>query len=225
MDGIFLSPVYRMQTDAPIYRELLTRRTPTLILGQRAAFCSQFPCVEPDDLAGSHKLTKHLLDLGHRRIAFFAGHVASPSAQERFEGYRRALREVDLDVDEKLIFQAGSTIEDGAKAALEMINESTRATAVQADNDLVAIGAANAFLNQGVKIPDDLSVTGFGNVLAAEYFRVPLTTVRQPKFRLGVAAMEAMQLLLGGGRPQTKRLPADLIVRSSTAAPAKKAAA
>ena len=223
VDGLFISPVYRMPTDSAVYRELAVRKTPTIILGHRAAFCSQFICVEPDDLTGSYHLTKHLLELGHKRIAFFAGQVASPASQERFEGYRRALREAAQEVDEKLIFQAGSTIEDGTKAALQMMNETVNATAVQADNDLVAIGAAQTFLSQGLKIPEDLSVAGFGNILTAEHFRVPLTTVRQPKHRLGTAAMEAMSLLLRGERPEPKRLAADVIVRDSTSVPPGKA--
>ena len=100
-----------------------------------------------------------------------------------------------------------------------MLNEGTDATAVQAVNDLVAIGAANVFLNQHIKIPEELSVVGFGNVLIAEYFRVPLTTIRQPKFRLGVAAVNSMLKLMQGRRPESKRLPAEIVVRSSTAVP------
>jgi DNA-binding LacI/PurR family transcriptional regulator len=83
-------------------------------------------------------------------------------------------------------------------------------------NDLVAIGAADALLNQGVRIPQDLSVAGFGNVLVSEFFRVPLTTVRQPKLRLGSVAMELMQKLLEGERPASVRMPAELTVRAST---------
>ena len=219
VDGLFISPVYRLAPDAPVYRQLLRRGVPTVILGHCAPFCSQFVNVETDDLTASYAVAQHLLQLGHVRIAFFAGPPATPWAQERFEGYRRALREASLDVDDRLVFQAGNTIEDGAKAALQMMNEVTKATAVQAVNDIVAIGAANMFLNQGIQIPQDLSVVGFGNILTSEYFRVPLTTVRQPKFRLGSAAMDSMLKLLRGERPEPRRLPADLLVRASTAAP------
>jgi DNA-binding LacI/PurR family transcriptional regulator len=90
---------------------------------------------------------------------------------------------------------------------------------VQAANDLIAIGFADAILNQGIRIPNDLSVVGFGNMLASEYFRVPLTTVRQPKFRLGTAAMDIMIQIMRGQPVESKRLPAELVVRASTAAP------
>ncbi|MDB6126092.1 MAG: Transcriptional regulator, LacI family [Pedosphaera sp.] len=221
VDGIFISPVYRLSPDAPIYQALQARKTPVVILGHAAPFCRQFASVESDDILGSYAITQHLLQLGHRNIAFFAGPHGAPWSQERFEGYRRALRESGLEVDDRLIFQAGNSIEDGAKAALQFMNEATSATAIQAVNDLVAIGCANTLLNQGIKIPQDLSVVGFGNILTSEYFRVPLTTIRQPKFRLGSAAMDSMMKLLQGERPEVKRLRAEIVVRSSTAAPAK----
>src|SRR5437588_3000814 len=216
VDGLFLSPVYRLATEAPVYQELLAQRVPTLILGHLVPFCQHFANVEPDDLLGSYAITQHLLKLGHKRIAFIAGPPATPWTQERFEGYRRALREEGIEIDEKLVFQAGHSIEDGAKAALQLINESSDATAVQAVNDLVAAGCAEELLRQGLRIPTDISVTGFGNVLLSEHFRVPLTTVRQPKFRLGSAAFDSMLQLLRGQKPEGKRLSAELVVRASS---------
>ena len=221
VDGLFVSPVYRMESEARIYQELLNRKVPTVLLGAPAQFCSQFASVQVDDIAASQAATRHLLELGHTHIAFLTGPLAAPWAQARYEGYQRALRDAGRQVDDKMVFQAGSTIEDGTKAALQMMNENCRATAVQAVNDLVAIGCANTLMNQGVRIPQDRSIMGFGNILTAEYFRVPLTTVRQPKFRLGVAAMDAMRQLLKGERVESKRQSAELILRASTAPPGK----
>lgn len=219
VDGIFITPVYRMESDARVYRDLLASKTPTVLLGSPAAFCSQFISVSTDELPASYALTKHLLDLGHRRIAYFTGPLPAIWAQERYEGFRRAHRELGLDVDDALVFHAGSTIEDGNKAALQFANEKCNATAIQACNDMVAIGAADTLLRQGIRIPQDLSLVGFGNILAAEYFRVPLTTSRQPKHRLGTAAIEMMVLLLRGERPESRRLPSELLVRDSSTAP------
>jgi len=219
VDGLFVVPVYRLDQKAPIYDELEKHGIPTVLLGHKAPFCQNFVNVETDDIGSSYLATKHLLKLGHRRIAFLAGHQSSPSSQERLEGYRRALKEAGVEYDDRRIFVAGATIEEGRNAALQMLNESCDATAVQAVNDLVAIGAANVFLDQGLKIPDDISVMGFGNVLTSEHFRVPLTTVRQPKFRLGVAAMESMNMLIAGEKPETQRLSAEVLERESTAAP------
>ena len=216
IDGLFISPVYRLAPTAPIYEELKRRKMPTVILGHCGPFCSQFANVESDDVAASESATSHLIQLGHKQIAFLSGPLGSPWAHERLEGYRRALREANIEPDDRLVFSAGLTIEDGKNAALQIINESLQITAVQAVNDLVAIGAATVFLNQGIKIPQDLSVVGFGNVLAAEHFRVPLTTLRQPKHRMGDAAVDCMLQLLEGKSPTSQRLSADLVIREST---------
>ncbi|MGH7975067.1 MAG: LacI family DNA-binding transcriptional regulator [Limisphaerales bacterium] len=219
VDGIFISPVYRFEAEARIYQEILVRKIPTVLLGPPASFCKNFPAAETEELLASQSAAQHLLKLGHKRIAYLTGPPTAPWAHERFEGYRRALREANLDVDDKLVFQAGGTIEDGTKAALQLLNESCGATAVQAVSDLVAIGCAETLLAQGLKIPEDISIVGFGNLWTTEYFRVPMTTVRQPKFRLGIAAVEMMMNLLRGQPVQSKRLPAELIERKSTAPP------
>ncbi len=216
VDGLFISPVYRMSPASPIYQQLEARAIPTVLLGHSAPFCSQFVGVETDNTLASYTATCHLLELGHRRIAFFGGSAVSPSSQECFEGYRRALREKQIEVDDRLVFAAGTSIEDGEKAGLQMVDEGMKATAVQAVSDSVAVGAASVLLRQGFSIPRDVSVVGFGNILLSEFFRIPLTTLRQPKFRLGIAAMELMQKMLIREPVATRRLEAELIVREST---------
>lgn len=219
VDGLFVSPVYRFEAQARVYQEITTRKIPTVLLGHPAPFCKHFPGVEIEEQLASYHVTKHLIGLGHRKIAYFTGPPAAPWAHERFEGYRRALREANIEPDDNLVFASGNTIEDGVNTALQMLNEGCHPTALQAVSDLVAIGAAETLIQQGIKIPDDISVAGFGNILVAEHFRVPLTTVRQPKFRLGVAAVDSMMALLRGETVTTKRLPAEIIERKSTAAP------
>jgi len=211
VDGLFVSPVYRYEAEARIYQEIKARATPVILLGPPAPFCRSFASIEIEELIASYNMTQHLLKLGHKRIAYLTGPPAAPWAHERFEGYRRALREAGIEVDDKLVFQAGNTIEEGTKATLQFLNENCRATAIQAVSDLVAIGCAETLYSQGIRIPEDISLVGFGNVLAAEYFRVPLTTVRQPKFRLGIAAVDAMMSLIRGEKIQPKRLTAELI--------------
>ena len=219
VDGLFITPVYRFEAEVRIYQEIVVRKVPTVLLGSPAPFCKNFVSIEIEELVASYNVTKHLLQLGHKKIAYLTGPPAAPWSHERFEGYRRAFREAGLEVDDKLVFAAGSTLEDGAKAALQMLNEGCHPTAVQAVSDLVAIGCAEALLQQGLKIPDDLSVAGYGNILAAEFYRVPLTTVSQPKYRLGIAAVETMMNLIRGEKVPSRRLPAELVLRQSTAAP------
>jgi len=219
VDGLFVTPVYRFEAEARIYKEIAARKVPTVLLGPPAPFCKNFPGVEIEEQIASYNVTKHLLGLGHKNIAYFTGPTAAPWAHDRFEGYRRALREAGLQPDDKYVFQSGNTIEDGVNAALQMLNENCQPTAIQAVSDLVAIGAATTLLQQGIRIPEDISVAGFGNILVAEHFRVPLTTVSQPKLRLGLAAVEMMMGLIRGESVPTRRLPAELVERKSTAAP------
>jgi len=219
VDGLFVRPVYRPDNTAVIYDELLGHGTPTVILGHRALFCSEFPNVQTDDLTGAQLATQHLLDLGHKRIACFTGPTFSPWAQERYEGYRRTLIDAGLEADEKYIFHAGSTIEEGEKAALQLINERPAITAIVAVNDLVAIGASNVLLDQGVEIPRNISIVGFGDILNAENYRIPLTTIDQPKYRRGIASMDMMTDLLEGKTGGSKRLAAELVIRESTMKP------
>jgi len=216
VDGLFLSPVYRLDPTSAIYQELSAKRIPTVLLNHGAPFCEDIPSVATDDFSASQSATRHLLELGHRRVAFFTGVHHAPGSKERLQGYQRALQDAGMELDDRLIFTAGTTVEEGEKAALQMMQEKTGATAVQAYNDLVAVGASNIFLNQGLRIPQDLSVVGFGNILVSEHSRVPLTTLRQPKFRLGIVAMELMTALLRHQPVVSKRLPAELVIRQSS---------
>jgi LacI family transcriptional regulator len=219
VDGLFITPVYRYEAEARIYQEITARKIPTVLLGPPAQFCKNFISVEVEEVTASYNATKFLIGLGHKKIAYLTGPPAAPWAHERFEGYRRALREAGIEIDDKLVFAAGNNIEDGTKAALQMLNENCRPTAIQAVSDIVAIGCAETLLAQGIKIPEDVSLIGFGNVLTAEFYRVPLTTIRQPKFRLGIVAMESMLGLIRGEKIQSKRLGAELVERKSTAPP------
>jgi LacI family transcriptional regulator len=218
VEGILVTPVYRLSQDASVYAELQRCGIPTIVLGHRVTFCSRFCGVETDDVHGSMLATQHLLSLGHRRIAFLSGPPVSPWAWERLEGYRRALREAEIEPDDRLVFSAGATIEEGEKAALQLLHETTGVTAVQAVNDFVAIGAAAVLGRQGIRIPEDMSMIGYGDILMSGHYRVPLTTIHQPKFSLGLTAMELMFEAMRGARPESRRLPVSLVVRGSTAA-------
>jgi len=110
VDGLFITPVYRLEAEARIYQEIVARKIPTVLLGSPAPFCKNFPAIESEELVSSYNATKHLIELGHKQIAYFTGPPAAQWAHERFEGYRRALREAGLQPDDKLVFQSGNTI-------------------------------------------------------------------------------------------------------------------
>ena len=216
VDGIFLSPVYRMESEVAVYQELKKRGIPTVIMGPLAEFCGDFVNVQTLGNESAFSMTQHLIDLGHKRIAFFAGPRFSTRAISRQEGYQRALRENGLEEDPSLVFNGGTTIIEGSNAAKHFLEEKTQATAIQTVNDLVAIGAANIFLDHGLKIPDMLSIAGFGNILSSEHCRVPLTTIRQPKFRMGMAAFDSMLKLIAKEQAKPQRMVGEVLVRQST---------
>lgn len=219
VEGLFVVPVPRLGEGPPIYHELSRLNVPVVVVGPSPGYCNGFARVTTDETTASREMTQHLLGLGHRRIAYLAGHTVSPSAQARLEGHRRSLRDAGVEGDDRLVFQAGTTLEEGFQATLELIRESPGVTAIQAVNDLVAMGALNALFSQGIRVPEDVSVAGFGDILGADTARVPLTTMREPMFRLGTAAMEAMQKLVRGEGTDSQVLRAELLIRRSTAAP------
>jgi DNA-binding LacI/PurR family transcriptional regulator len=124
-----------------------------------------------------------------------------------------------LDVDDRLVFQAGRTVEEGARATEQMLDEGADADAVQASTDLVAIGCIGDLLARGYRVPGDFSVTGFGDISLARHFQIPLTTVSEPLARIGTAAVAALSQLLRQSPPTLHPLPAPLVVRQSTGIP------
>ena len=154
VDGLFITPVYRFEAEARIYQEIVARKIPTVLLGSPAPFCKNFAQRRNRGTRSPATTSPSIcIGLGHKKIAYLTGPPAAPWSHERFEGYRRAFREAGLEVDDKLVFAAGSTLEDGTKAALQMLNEGCHPTAIQAVSDLVAIGCAETLLQQGFKIP------------------------------------------------------------------------
>lgn len=216
VDGILISPVYRLEPVSKVYDELFEKNIPTVLLGHPADFCQKFPAVVSNDLELSYNATKYLLSLGHRRIAFFASHGFHPWSTYRLNGYTRALNEAGIEIDERLILAVGSKIEDGYAAAEQIISEGVEFTAIQAVNDLVAIGAMNCLFKKGIKVPEKVSIVGFGNILISENCRVPLTTINQPKYRLGSAAFDMLILKMLGKTVESKSLDGELIIREST---------
>lgn len=221
VEGILIWPAIRLASTADVFDELRRRRVPVVMLSPPPPAGAGFLSVTSHDLPASQEAARHLLGLGHRRIVYFRGPAPSMRAQERFEGYRLALRESGQEVDDRLVFNAGNTVEDGSAAVLQMLHEGIRPTAIMAVNDAVAVGAGEALRQQGLRVPEDVSLVGFGNIPLAAFFRVPLTTVRQPKRELGMAAVDVMARALRGEAVLSARLPAQLVIRDSTAPPAR----
>ncbi len=221
IEGLFLVPVGPAAVAAQHHVHLRRRQVPAVVLGYGPAMASDesLHAVGADETAASRLVTDHLIGLGHRQIVFLAGPSLSASARARFDGYRQALRSSGIDLDERLVFGAGLTMADGVRAVERMLSESVRATAVQAVNDMVAIGAMDGLVKRGCSVPGDWSLAGFGDLPLSGFGRIPLTTVGEPKHQLGKAAVQVMASLLRGESPVSVLLPTELIVRSSTGPP------
>ncbi|MBI5031720.1 MAG: LacI family DNA-binding transcriptional regulator [Chloroflexi bacterium] len=176
-----------------------------------------------DNVAGAYAAIQHLLELGHRRIGMVSAPPGISVGTERQRGYENAMHDYGIAVDAMLI-QPGNFKENGGyQAASKLLELKPRPTAIFAANNLMTMGAYQAISDKGLRIPDDISVIGFDDMPWFGLVHPPLTAVRQPTYEIGAQAAELLfARLLDSTTPiQRKILQPELIVRSSTAAPAR----
>ncbi|OZB84349.1 LacI family DNA-binding transcriptional regulator [Microbacterium sp. 13-71-7] len=167
---------------------------------------------------GARAATAHLVALGHRRIAHLRGRTDLESAHQREDGYRRALDEAGIPFDPALVVDGGYRAAASTAGAHALLDLADPPTAVFAANDLSAIEMIRVAAERGLRVPDDLSVVGFDDVPEAAAHTPQLTTVRQPLAEMGAAAVNLLLAMLDGAPREHVRMPAELIVRNSTAA-------
>ena len=178
-----------------------------------------------DNHAGIRRALEHLVSLGHRRIAFIKGHKDSADTEDRWNAFVAAARSLSVKVDPKLVVQLErlgaqqiSAIEEGESCAQQLLARQRAFTALMAFNDLSAIGAINRFREHGWRIPQDLSVVGFDDVVAARIVYPALTTLQQPLQLMGqMAAREVINVITHGGKEERLVLTPQLVIRKSTA--------
>jgi DNA-binding LacI/PurR family transcriptional regulator len=181
------------------------------------------PSVVIDDVAGGEMATRHLLELGHREIAFIGDKPPDPfrfhSSRDRTRGYERALARTGVEVRPDYV-RAGTHNRHVARSiAIELLTTARRPTAIFAASDTQALGVLEAARDLGIRVPEELSVVGFDDVELASY--AGLTTVRQPLFESGRRGAELLLRALEGDPPPvlTEQLPLELVVRQTTAPP------
>jgi LacI family transcriptional regulator len=178
------------------------------------------PTVDSDNFAGAVLATNHLLGLGHRRIGFIGGRPDLESARLREAGFRRAMADARVRVDEALVRIGGYRTETAEGPARELLSCPERPSAVFAANDLSAIATVTAARGLGLTVPDDLSVIGFDNVPESALASPPLTTIKQPLQQMGAEALVLLvDLIAGVDRDPHVRLPTELVVRASCTPP------
>ena len=172
-------------------------------------------CVYVDNQGGAYRATRYLLGLGHTRIAHIAGTPGNPDAFDRLAGYRRALIEAGLTVNEGLIVDSLFDEESGLAAIEELLSRGEQFSAIFAANDQIAYGTMLGLFNHGYQLPADMSLVGFDDQFLSAYTLPPLTTVRQPSVEMGYAAVEGLLCLLNNQEPMFPHFSTDLIIRKS----------
>ena len=206
----------------PAQREqLATRDIPFAVIDPAGDLEADVPAVGATNWQGGLAATRHLLELGHRRIGVVAGPDSMLCSRARVDGYRAALERAGVAFDPALLRTGDFHHEAGYGCGRELLRLADRPTAVFAGNDLQALGLYEAARELGLRIPDDLSVVGFDDLPIARWVGPPLTTIRQPLGEMAAAAARIVLDLARGRKPAATRieLATELIVRSSTAAP------
>ncbi len=200
--------------------QLLAGAIPLVALDPTGEPLHSTPSVGAANWNGGLLATRHLLDLGHRRIAMIGGPAGYLAARARLDGYRAAMDTASVPVDPALVRIGRFYLEDGLVHGRDLLALAHPPTAVFAANDLIALGVYEAARQAGLTIPGDLSVVGFDDVEFARWCGPPLTTVRQPLLEMGAAAAELVLALAAGQTPPHVRveLATSLVVRHSTAA-------
>ena len=196
---------------------LLHRNMPVVMIDRNLSDV-EVDAVLTDNQLGGYLATRHLLELGHTRIACIAGPSSITPSAERIIGYRKALEEAGISYEETLVLRGDYHAQSGMDITKSILSLHPRPTAIFALNDLMALGALRAAAEADCSVPEDLAVVGYDDLAIAHFTNPPLTTIAQPKKAIGV---QAINLLVGRmsqkNRPPSRIiLPPELIVRRST---------
>lgn len=219
VDGIIVTSSRVGALYVPVMERL---RVPVVLLNNQHP--SEFAhSVLIDNLGASYEATRHLVELGHRRIAYIGDRLGHQSDTERLTGYRRALEEAAIEFEPVLAVGGDGAPEGGEDAMAQLLSLPQPPTAVFCYNDMTALGAMRRIRSSGLRIPLDLSVVGFDDLYLSQYLEPPLTTVRQPMRQMGRMAMETLLHIFDGPHStHNLRVEGQLIVRRSTASPQEK---
>lgn len=193
---------------------------PLVLMNSRDAH-AQHDSFAVDNFGGAQAMTQHLLQMGHRRIAFLAGPATNYEAQERLRGYRSALAGQPADASEEVL-QGDFSEESGWRAGKRLALQADRATAVFAANDMMAIGCLAALNEAGLRVPEEISLAGFDDIPISRYVSPPLTSVRAHVLELGTLALERLAMRMEAPAAAAARhqlLKTELVIRQSVAAP------
>lgn len=190
------------------------------IIEAKGVDLSSIPFISIDNTQAGKDITNHLVSLGHRDIAVITGNLGTPSATQRLNGYKRAFREANIEVNEELIFEGKYTLESGVAITQQILLKKNRPTAIFCMCDETAMGAITALRERGYDVPKDFSVVGIDDIRFAKYHSPALTTIAQPVQEIGRLCVDMLLDLIEGNpidRP-TRTLKHTMEIRGSTRA-------
>lgn len=207
--------------DATQRHQLETRSIPYVVVDTAGELPAGVPAVGSANWNGGLMATRHLLELGHRRIGVITGPDDLMCSRQRLDGYRAALDEKGLSSEASLMRPGEFTTESGYERGIELLSLDDRPTAIVAGNDLEAMGLLRAARDKGLRVPEDLSIVGYDDLQVASWTTPRLTTVRQPLVDMAHTATTMVLQLAEGRKLAMPRidLATELIVRESTAPP------
>jgi GntR family transcriptional regulator, arabinose operon transcriptional repressor len=228
VSGLIVLPIDG-RPDPVLYRQLLDEGFPVVLIDRHIVGLS-IDAVLPDNVGGAFVAVSHLIELGHRRIAFISSdNLTTTSVLERLQGYQQALRASDIPVEPELIFarlpaippdgtDEDRVIQSNARRIARFLSSRPLPTAVFALHDRIAISVIEASAELGLRVPDDLAIVGFDDDPLAQKLRVPLTTIAQPRDQIGRTAARMIADRIEGRRIETARivLPTQLVIRRSS---------
>lgn len=188
---------------------------PFVVLGRNERL--EYPAVHADNERAGYEATKHLIDLGHRRIAFLTGPERWPDGNDRVVGYKACLADHGIDLDPALLVACDFAEQDAYERMAQLGRAGLGITACLAGNDRMALGAMAAARDLGLVIPDDIAFVGFDNIATSLYVRPSLTTMDMPAHRMGAEGMRLLlRILAGEAVPSRTVFDAVLLVRQSS---------
>ncbi|EGR0741640.1 substrate-binding domain-containing protein [Vibrio cholerae] len=173
--------------------------------------------IQDNSLQGGYMAAKHLIECGHREIGCITGPLIRHQAQMRYEGYKRALAEAGIAINPDWIVESDFECEGGYQAFEKLYQRGKLPSALFVSNDMMAMGVIQAASQRGLRVPDDLSLIGYDDVHIAKFMTPALTTIHQPKYRLGKAAVDTLLYRLENPdtTAQVVQLEPTLVVRNS----------
>ncbi|MGD8779889.1 MAG: LacI family DNA-binding transcriptional regulator [Ignavibacteria bacterium] len=219
VDGLLLSPLQSEKSDFSYLSKLLSNNYPLVTLGMVKNYYTN--TVDIDNIKAAYDAVSYLAEFGHTKVAYFAGPSHSGHGQKRLEGYKQALIDHNILINNNYIVVVEPYMSNGYNAGLELFKKNIdQPTAVFCYNDLVAVGLINALLDLNIKVPGKVSVIGFDNIDLSKYVRIPLTTIQMPAYEIGKSAANLLiKQITSSETPSRERIVLEhkLIERSSCA--------